>query len=368
MYINYLSESLFEKAQANFINKKYSTALDLLKKALDHVEESQSSIKGHICFLMAETYFAMVQYRDTIKAGKQALEFYLADNLFLEAAQTHELIGDVFYQMGQYHDAVKHYHQALKTMPVNPRSKKEKKIKAQIHLSLGMVAQNLLDIQCQQRHYSRGLFISQKIADPYLTARAFLGLGNCFFQKQKYAEGRRVILKACKYFNQLGDIQGVALALNSLGQIYTKDSELHRAINALKLAYYLFEYLDDQIYQASSLVHLARIYLQLDMEKSLKLCGQVAELLANQKAVHYQRQAEIILGQSYVVLGLYYKHFNLSDLARNYFQESMVIFKNYYCKHEYREVRYLLDKITTLNPEQRLKKNNILAFKLGIPF
>lgn len=368
MYINYLSESLFEKAQADFNNKKYSTAIDLLKRALDQIEDPKSQINGHICFLMAETYFAMVQYRDTLKAGKQALEYYIEHKLLYEVAQTYKLIGDVFFQMSQYHDARKHYHQALKVLPVNSLVKKDKKFQAQIHLSLGIVAQNLLDIPCQQRHFSRSLFISRKLADLYLVARAFLGLGNCFFQKQKYGQGRRVLLKAFRYFNQLGDIPGVALVLNLLGQIYSKDLELHRAINALKLAYYLFEYLDDQIYQASSLVHLARIYMQLDREKSLELCGQATELLANPTAIQDRRQAEIVLGQSYVVMGLYYKKINLSDLARSYFKESMVIFRNYYCEQEYREVRYLFDNITSLKPERKLKKNNILAFKLGMPF
>ncbi len=367
MKVNYLSESLFEKAQANFISKKYSRTLDLLQNALDNLEDHQSPLKGHLYLLMAKTYFAMVKFRDARKVSEQALEYLGVYNRLFEAAQVYELLGHIACQTSQYPEAIKFYHKALSTLPSNPKSHHEKQLQAQVHLSLGLIAQNLLDITNQQKHFSRCLFIAKRINSIELHAEALLGLGTYFFQKQRFDHGRKILLKAFKFFNNLGNTQGIALSLHTLGQIYSKAKEFYRAINALKLAYYLFEYTDDQIHQACTLTHLARLYLQIDPEKGRELCGQATDLLSTQISVHSKRQSEIILGRSYVVMGLYYKLICKPEMARYYFKESMEIFQNYQCEQEFIETLDFLNNTALIEPKRRTKKNNILAFKLGMP-
>ncbi|AZR73260.1 hypothetical protein BBF96_07600 [Anoxybacter fermentans] len=366
MQTNYFAEALYEKAEALYLHKDYTETIQLLKKTLEHLENQQPPLKGQIYLLMAKTYFAMAQYRDARKTCEKALEFFLSHDQIHKASQTYQLIGQIYYHQGLYKDAIQTYQQALKILPIQPLSFEEKELKAQIHISLGLAAQQIQAVNLEQKHFLRSLFISRRLQNHKLTSQALLGLGICSFQKQKFNMARKILLKTVRYFNYLNESQGIALALHTLGQIYAQTGEYRRAVNALKYAYSLFEQLSDQIHQASSLVHLARIFLKIDHGMSQRLCQEATDLLISQSSIHSKRDSEIILGQIYVVMGLYYKQLNEIELARNFLKEGLEIFQLYHFDKEYQKTLQIYQNLKALEPPTKPKNKNVLAFKLGM--
>ena len=199
----------------------------------------------------------------------------------------------------------------------------EQVIKAKIHISLGQAAAEFRLTDLQHTHFLRSLFIARQVGDTTIAAQALLGLGGCFLQRAKYTYAHQVLRKAIQSFQAADNLRGVALALHTLGQVYTHTFEYRRAVNAFKYAYTLFQHQQDLLHQASSLVHLGRIFVTIDPETAEKVCREVTDLLISQTSVHSRRQSEIILARYSVVMSLYYQQVNQPDLAFSLLKEGM---------------------------------------------
>lgn len=367
MQLNYLSESLYEKAEASYDHQDYNETIFSLERSLENLEDCRPPLKGKIYLLMIKTYYNMVQYRDVRRVCQESLEYFLTYNKLYEAAVTYQFMGNVSSQIAQYKEAIKHFKKALAVLPATSIDSCIQSLKAQLHISLGLIAQYIQEIELQNKHFCKSLFISKKIQNECQSAQALLGLGICFFQKHKFLKARKILLNALRLFHKQNNFQEVGLTLLTLGQTYYKTGENFRAMSTLEIAYRLFEEQADTVHQASSLTHLARIYLDIDLEKCQGLCLEATDLLSSQITAQQIRESEIILGQIYIVMGRYYLKLNQLDEARDSLQEGIEILKTFYCQNECKEAEKILQNVQVHDTQKKPKKNNILAFKLGLP-
>lgn len=363
----YLAEALYEKAQAEFLNKNFPETIDLLKNVLSQLNDEESSkLKGRVYLLMAKSYYATAQYREARRTCERSRKYFLTTRLVREAAESYCLIGRIYCEQGRYTDAIQEYDKALKLLPGRYLSVPELALKAEIHLALGAAAEEINATSLEQKHFTQSLFISERLHDATLYARSLLGLGICLFQKQKMSKAHQVLLKSIQHFNRLGMVREIALALHTLGQVYTKSFEYRRAVNAFKFAYNLFQQMNDLLHEASSLVFLGRIFAKIDIETTEKICQNVTDLLIAHTSIHSKRQAEIIFGRYSIVMGLIYEQNNLPEMARDSIKAGMDVFQMHHCEEEYREALEIFRNLKAPETSNRPKKNNILAFKLGI--
>lgn len=368
MQANYLAEALFEKAQAEFSNKNYPETIDLLKNALGQMTNESAKLIGRIHLLLAKSYYATAQYREARRTCEKSRKYFLTTELVSEAAESYCLIGRIYCEQGRYTDAIVEYTKALELLPGRYLPAFELALKAEIHLALGAAAEEIKATGLEQKHYSQSLFISKRLNDEKLYARSLLGLGNYFFQKQKISKAHQILLKSIQHFNRLGMVREVALALHTLGQVYTKSFEYRRAVNAFKFAYNLFEQMEDLLHEASSLVFLGRIFAKIDIETTEKICQNVTDLLIAHTSIHSKRQAEIIFGRYSIVMGLIYEQNSMVEMARDSIKAGMDVFKLHNCPEEYLEALEIFKNLKTpeLTNRPRKNKNNILSFKLGL--
>lgn len=362
----YLIEAIFEKAQAHYLHNDFPATIQLLKGVLAPLDDARPPLKGQVLFLLAKSYFATTQYREARKVADKACRFFKSNAMIAEAAQCYQLLGQIFSEQGRYTEAIQEFQQGLNLFSVHQLTLTELTCKASLHLSLGQTAIEIFQTELQHTHFIRCLFISRTIDDQSLYAQSLLGLGNCFYQQRKFSFARQVLLKAIASFHQADDLRGIALSLHTLGQVYTYTFDYRKAVNAFKYAYTLFQHLADQIHEASSLAHLGRIFVRIDPETAEKILRNVTDLLISQTSTHSQRQAELILGRYSITMGLYYEKSGKIDLARSLIKEGMDIFAKYHSVAEYTEAREIFHNLKTLEIPNKPKKNNILAFKLGI--
>ena len=366
MQPNYLAEALYEKAQAEYLNKNYPETITLLHSALGQLESTEPVLKGLIYLLLAKSYYATAQYREARKICTQSQKYFLTHHLVSEAAELQQLAGQIYCEQGRYQEAIAVYEKALQFLSSRLLTPAQMELKAEIHLALGAAAEQIRATDLQRKHFLRGVFIARHLGNDAIYARALLGLGVCFLQKQKLPKARTILLKAIQHFNRLEMPAGFALTLHTLGQVYMKTFEYRRAVNAFTFAYVLFQKLDDKLHQASSLAFLGRIFAKIDLDITEQICANITDLLITDTSIHSKRQAEIIYGRYSIVMGLIYEQNNYPDLARSSIKEGIDIFQLYNCEEEHAEALEILRNIKTCEAIQRPKKNNILLFKLGI--
>lgn len=366
MHIDHLVEALYEKAQAHHTHNDFPETIEMLKHTLEIVQDASHPLLGSIYFLLGKSYFATTQYREARKHCEKAAHVFLEMGSVTEAAQCRELAGRIYCEQGQYPEAIQEYLLGLALFPRKGLSSEELAYKAELHIALGHVASLMHNTELQHHHFLQSLFISQQVASTSLYAQSLLGLGTCYFQRKQFEMARKILIKAIQFFAKIDETFAIALSLHTLGQIYIHVSEYRRAVNALKYAYSLFQQLQQQLFQASSLVYLGRIFVNIDPETTEKICRNVTDLLITQTSIHSKRLAEIVLGRYSVVMGMYYQQTDQPDLARSLVKEAVDIFLQNNCQEEYQEACALYQELKTAEQPQRSRKNNILAFKLGI--
>lgn len=367
MQICYVAEALYEKAQAQYFEKKYSETLKTLNRALEILQtQTQPPLQAQIYLLIAKTNLNMVQYGNTRRICYQGIKFTQKHNQHQELAKLYLILGQLYTQQSQYQEAIQAYLDSLSILPIHGNSHTENLLRAQLHLSLGEAAREIQNTDLQKTHFLKSLFIAQRLDDQLLIAHSLLGLGISFFQQQKLPLARTTLLKAQQIFQDAHDLKGFAMTLIHLGQLYVKNIEYRRAVNTFRSAYAIFEELSDPIHQADSLAHLAQIFLKIDIHMTHRLCQEATDLLVAQPSIQSKRQSEIILGRIFVIMGQYYEQTKEVDLALNSFKEGLEIFDIHQCQFDYDQTLPLYEKLMTSKPPVKPKKSNILAFKLGM--
>lgn len=366
MQTNHLIEALYETAQAHYIHNDFPETIQMLNHALEVLQDASHPLLGSIYFLLGRSYFATTQYREARRHCDKASRLFQADGLNSAVALCSELMGQIYCEQGQYVEAIQEYQAGLAVFQRKGLSNEDLQRQAELHLALGQVATQTEDTGLQHHHFLQSFLIAKRLNSPLTYAYSLLGLGSCYFQCQKYPMARKILIKAIQAFSTIDESLGIALALLILGQVYIHTIEYRRAVNALKYAYTLFQLVHQPLFQASSLVYLGRIFVKIDPDMTEKICRNVTDLLITQTSIHSQRLAEIILGRYSMVMALYYQQVHQYDLARSQVKEAMDIFLLHHCEAEYHEASALYQTLQSAEQPSRLKKNNILAFKLGI--
>jgi two-component system, sensor histidine kinase PdtaS len=165
-------------------------------------------------------------------------------------------MGMVYYNQGEYENALVHYLQALK-------------MNEEIG-NMNGVADNLCNIGTvyrTQKKYDKALecqFKALKMdeasGNKYAIASDHTNIGNIYFDAENYQKAMVYYPKALKVFEELNDRQNTATVLNNIGAIYFNRSNFLMAIENFNRAIKIYEITGDKLGISIDLNNIAEVY------------------------------------------------------------------------------------------------------------
>jgi class 3 adenylate cyclase/tetratricopeptide (TPR) repeat protein len=189
-----------------------------------------------------------------ICANQEAVELYLRalqivqgtatgagrDSLPSEAelAPVHEGLGDVYYRMARYPDAMVQYAKALQCVD-------DPCWRATLHRRRGQVCEKWGRYTLAREYFEAGLREMQGGVDQTEAANIYLGLGLVYHRLGQLDQAVQIATIALESMTELGDDRGVAQACNALGIIHGSRSEWDTAVDFHLRSLNLWETLED---------------------------------------------------------------------------------------------------------------------------
>ena len=176
-------------------------------------------------------------------------------------------MGMVYYNQGEYENALVHYLQALK-------------MNENIGNKYG-VSDNLCNIGTvyrTQKKYEKALefqFKALKMDENWKNKSAiasdYTNIGNIYFDSENYKKAMSYYSKALKVFEELSDKQNTATVLNNIGAIYFNRGNFQMAIENFNRAIKIYEVEGDKLGIAIDLNNIGEVYVsQEKYEKAME--------------------------------------------------------------------------------------------------
>jgi len=150
--------------------------------------------------------------------------------------------------------------------------KDDKKALAGAFHNLGIVLENLGDLDEAEKFYKESLKISEEIGDRVSIAASLHQLGNIFLGRGDLDEAEKFYRESLKISEEIGARVSIAASLHQLGNIFLGRGDLDEAEKYYKKSLKIREEIGDRASIALSLGQLGRVYEQReDFRKALRL-------------------------------------------------------------------------------------------------
>jgi two-component sensor histidine kinase/Tfp pilus assembly protein PilF len=244
---------LFILTQGLFVFSQNKTTIDSLRILLNasKADTNKVILLSQLCYEYANS-----DPNEALVYGH--LGESLAAQLFFKKGKALCLgkMGMVYYNQGEYENALVHYLQALK-------------INEQIGNKNG-VADNLCNIGTvyrTQKKYDKALEcqfkalkMDEESGNKYAIASDHTNIGNIYFDAENYQKAMIYYPKALKVFEELSDKQNTATVLNNIGAIYFNRENFQMAIENFNRAIKIYEVGGDKLGVAIDLNNIAEVY------------------------------------------------------------------------------------------------------------
>ncbi|MGQ7868866.1 tetratricopeptide repeat protein [Sunxiuqinia sp. sy24] len=249
---------------------------------------NDSLLLGLAFFNKAECYY----YFDNYKAALN--NYKVAENIFKQRAdsvnlvETYNAIGLVFYFTGEYNLSVAQFYKALSFFRYGEPVENE--ALAHVYSNLGMVFSRIGEYDKAIQNYRYAAKVNTTIADLYSLGVNYNGIGVAFYNKEQYDSAKIYYTQALKLFQQQGNQQREAIALNNIANIYVNTGDsLQKALEYYEQAVVVFDELGDLRNKAFTLEGLGSVYRELkNYDKAIQAFHESLNLIDSH--VYYLRQ------------------------------------------------------------------------------
>ncbi len=201
-----------------------STAVQNLQQDLAKTaEEHQSQILIQLYDALAQTEPEKA-YAYAIQAEIKALKY----NLYPEAATARKQQGNYYYQKKDYLKAIELYSSAL--IPALKTSDHE--LLGDIYNNLGQANTQIKDYQKAEEHLQTALIHRRKLSTRDDEISSINNLGMMYWQKQSYLKAAEQYNEAIKFFNASTNPKLASVSYNNLGNAYVKLGNSSKALDA----------------------------------------------------------------------------------------------------------------------------------------
>lgn len=176
-------------------------------------------------------------------------------------------MGMIYYNQGEYENALVHYLQALK---LNEEIGNKNGVSDNL-CNIGTVYRTQKKYEKALEYQFKALKMDEDSENKYAIASDHTNIGNIYFDAENYQKAMIYYPKALKVFEELSDKQNTATVLNNIGAIYFNGRNFQTAIEKFNRALKIYETEGDKLGVAIDLNNIGEVYAgQKKYEKAKK--------------------------------------------------------------------------------------------------
>lgn len=295
----------FLKSKALLKLGKYKKAQEIASHAYKTAEEKgQNLILIDLVLILTESYWRTGRYKeglDTIKSGEkinviikdtspvelvkreaeinfqkgminwiqgyytEALEFMdkcltirLSLGLKNEIARSHNSLGSIYTDVGQYDNALRHFKMSLKI----GKDIDDKKLEAYTLCAIGRINHYQRRLDDALDYYWQSFRFFTELKDKYFLGRVHSKIGNVLFEQGDLSESLNHYLRSLVHKEDIRDKKGIALALFDIARISAIRGDLLTAIGQYQRILMIFRELGDNKQISLIMGRIAELYHQ----------------------------------------------------------------------------------------------------------
>ncbi|MFW6062981.1 MAG: tetratricopeptide repeat protein [Chloroflexota bacterium] len=216
---------------------------------------------GHVYLQREQSHQALaslVQSRALLDAAQSVTDVNTAeiyDSLLFERTAIYEGMGDCYFHLGNYQDAIDHYEQALSLS----QSEEHKASIPRLHRGLSRVYRRWGTYAAAENHARESLSLAREIGDVAGEAASYGALGDVAYNRGDFEQSLSHYRKALDTFLQIGDQHRIADYYISLAFVKIDQGEIDQAHSYLEQALEIGQAIHASMVLVRANYHLAKI-------------------------------------------------------------------------------------------------------------
>jgi CHAT domain-containing protein/tetratricopeptide (TPR) repeat protein len=301
---------------------EYQTQMSESRPATD---ADRARCQGEYLFAAGEEIYARRKkesYLASIEKYQTSLPYYEKAGDWFGAARAVETIGEAYYRLSNYRDALAAFEQSLPLARKAGRSAKTLSLEAKITSNIGAVADIQYDRQKALSHYVQAGAVYNQLNNRFAETTCLLNIGNIYTSTGQPEEALQWYELAMSISNELNSKEHKAYILSSRGAAKYFLGQYPQAIEDQKASLEFWRQLGDKGKQVWTLASLATDYIALQQPQTgLELLNDALPLVKEGVDKDTESYALHCLGDSYRSLGQYDKAIEYYQRARDLSQE-----------------------------------------------
>ncbi|MBL0744731.1 tetratricopeptide repeat protein [Chryseolinea lacunae] len=250
--------------------------------------------------------------------AQDALRTAEREHYAMGIANSHRIVGEIFYHQGFYYEALNHLQKAETFFESENRETQ----RAQNLNQLGLVYYNIRQPDVALARHREALKIYEDTKDLSGMAYTYGCLGRLYEKKQRYPEALDFQHKALAHYEKVNDIRGTSTILENIGSIYEDLEKFDTASHYFQRSLHLNELTRDSLSMIVNLNNLADVYRKTGKNEPAITYSTQALKLARRLNDKYQvTSAYKDLSKVYSQAGLYEEAYQSLEKGRTLYEE-----------------------------------------------
>src|SRR5262245_29055842 len=306
------------------------TAMDPQKDGVDYQvrmselrpakESDKARCQGEYLFAAGEEIYdqrTKEGYLAAIEKYQAALPYYEKAADWFGMARAVETMGEAYYYLADYRDAVSAYEQSLAFIRKTERTSKALSLEAKITSNIGAVAQTQFNNQQALYYYLQAIALYRQLGIRRLEAACLVNIGNIYTSTGQPGEALQWYERALLVYRELDSKQLEAAVLNSRGAARYFQGQYLQAMEDQKGSLDLWRKLSNAGKQGWTLANLAANHIALQQPQiALDLLNDALPLIRTGGSKRNEAYALHCVGDAYRLLGQL-------DRAIDYYQQAL---------------------------------------------
>ncbi|MCD4697563.1 MAG: tetratricopeptide repeat protein [Bacteroidales bacterium] len=295
-----------------------SNQLRKIEKLQDKFEQASPTEKLQILKLLSQEYL-LFNPEKSHEFSIQAISIALEINDSVLLVKAYQNLGDVLYQLYDYHKAAKTYAKAVEIQKLLPKDS----TLVRLLIETGSAYMQASKYDNAEVYLLDAMAISEKFGMDKQLSRVYFSIGNLYYAAGKYQLAVRYLAQAQKEAEEQQDKIFLADIMNNTGIIYSDIGSYEKTLEYYLKSLELFEEMEDKQGIALTLNNIGIVYHDWgNKEKSLEYYQkslQIEEKLGN----------ELGCAGSYNNIGIVYSEWDQNELAIGYYERALNIYAKF---------------------------------------
>jgi tetratricopeptide (TPR) repeat protein len=267
------------------LRSEFETALQWVEKGLEQLPADATTIEQVRLFILRAGIFSRIAKYDEAatwaKRGLTAAEYLSSRDADQAAAQSHYLLGAIYYRQGALDKAVDHCERSAESYgEIN-----DVVGQATAYTNLGSTYGLLGDWNSARQALEKSQAIHRKTGDVQRYGFVMNNLGNITFDQGEYDKAAQLFTESNSIWKNIGATLPEAVTISNLGEVYIRQRKFSEAQSALEIAQELFSQAGSSTYLPELERRWAQLYLASDeSDRALENINRSIQLASEQEA------------------------------------------------------------------------------------